>query len=64
MLIQTDLCNLYGTNPEKMSLALNMVPVHEDISKQKIAELFEELRCFEQTVKVLAQLSFAAQKGA
>jgi MinD-like ATPase involved in chromosome partitioning or flagellar assembly len=37
-----DLIKLYGTNPEKMSLFLNMVPAYEDISKQKIAELFED----------------------
>jgi MinD-like ATPase involved in chromosome partitioning or flagellar assembly len=37
-----DLCNLYGIIPEKMSLFINMAPAYEDISKQKIAELFED----------------------
>lgn len=37
-----DLINIYGASPEKMSLFLNMVPDHEDISRQKIAELFED----------------------
>jgi MinD-like ATPase involved in chromosome partitioning or flagellar assembly len=37
-----DLINIYGVSPEKMSLYLNMVPAHEDISKEKIAELFED----------------------
>ncbi|SHN66299.1 AAA family ATPase [Desulfitobacterium chlororespirans] len=37
-----DLCKLYGVNPDKMSLFLNMVPGHEDISKQHIAEVFED----------------------
>lgn len=37
-----DLINLYGVNPDKMSMFLNMVPTVEDISKQKIAEIFED----------------------
>lgn len=37
-----DLIRLYGVNSEKMSLFLNLVPSIEDISKQKIAELFED----------------------
>ena len=37
-----DLVRIYGVRSEKMSMFLNMVPANEDISKEKIAELFED----------------------
>lgn len=37
-----DLVRIYGVRAEKMSMFLNMVPAHEDITRDKIAELFED----------------------
>lgn len=39
---KADLINMYGIDYEKISLFINQVPSYEDISKEKIAEIFED----------------------